>query len=682
MLDRHMENVVEAGLDVDISELVTAFEEACATARRDIDGPEAELPPIERVRRSFALTSFEENALLLALAPMVEPRFGEHIIALKRNVGRVLPDIGIALRLFSRNFAERLAHREAFGSRAALIKNNLVALESARDDNLLELGLRLSPRVQSLLLDEEGNDPQLEGFSTLVRPRVKLDKVILPAKLLTQLDLLVGHYDEYLQRRAEWGVAAIDEGARGLCLLFSGLPGTGKTLLAHALAGSLGRPLLLVDAVHLQNQRGLEGNLDAILREAHLQRALLLFDDCESLFGSRLQGNRELPLLLAALDRFDGIAVLSTNIPGALDPALDRRITLHLDLEVPPPGLRESIWKLHLPPRTPLADDVEFDSLAEKFEFAGGYIRNSVVVALNRALARQEEAGCAVTMDDFEEAARSQVRHRLKQLATHGGTHLTLEDLVLPDDIKAILVAIIAAVRNRRTIFDEWGFGEKVTTGKGLCSLFRGDSGTGKTLAAEIMANELAMPLYRVRIPSIVSKYVGETEKNLQKCFHEAGLAGALLLFDEADSIFSKRIEVSSANDRYSNMEVNLLLQEVERFEGVVILTTNLDAAIDDAFDRRLNFKVDFPFPDASARSMIWRRLIPDRAPVGEHVNYEYLGDDFELSGGCIKNAVIRAAYSAAEKKTLITMELLERSAVQEYRELGKLVPIRRNPWD
>jgi SpoVK/Ycf46/Vps4 family AAA+-type ATPase len=241
---------------------------------------------------------------------------------------------------------------------------------------------------------------------------------------------------------------------------------------------------------------------------------------------------------------------------------------------------------------------------------------------------------------------------------------------------------LIASVRNRRTIFEEWGFGEKITKGRGICALFRGDSGTGKTLSAEIIANELGMTLYRVRIPAIISKYVGETEKNLEKCFREAAASGALLLFDEADSIFSKRTEVKDSNDRYANMEVNLLLQEVERFEGVVILTTNLDAAIDDAFERRLNHKIDFPFPEARYRARIWKRLLPANAPLANDIDFEILGKDLELSGGCIKNSVIRAAYRAAERKIPIDMDLLEAAGIQEYREMGKLVPTRANPWD
>jgi SpoVK/Ycf46/Vps4 family AAA+-type ATPase len=565
------------------------------------------------------------------------------------------------------------------------MQNHLVELKALHgaDVQLNEMIVALPSRIVSHILEQE-TDIQFDGFSRLVWPKTTLDQVMLSERQQKQVFAIVSQYEHYLDLKKSWNFEEIGGGGRNLILLFSGKSGTGKTLLAHAIAHSLKRPLLLVDAHELEARRSLEDNLDLLLREARLRRAVLLFDDCELLFGNRTQGNRDLPLLLAALDAYEGLAILSTNIPTALDPALDRRVTLQIDFDIPSAPLREKIWRLHIPDQLMLADDVDLPHLAEKYEFAGGTIRNAIAVAMNRALADAALNGSelVLNMAMLDDAAKTQIRNKIKKLADKTRTTLTLDDLVLPRKLKEQLRSIIAAVRNRRKIFEEWGFGEKLTTGRGLCVLFRGDSGTGKTLSAEIIANELGMTLYRVRIPAIVSKYVGETEKNLEKCFREAAASGALLLFDEADSIFSKRTEVKDANDRYSNMEVNLLLQEVERFQGVVILTTNLDAAIDDAFERRLNHKLDFPFPEARDRARIWKRLLPKQAPLSDDIDFEALGRDFDLAGGNIKNAVIRAAYQAAEHKTQINMDLLEACGLQEYREMGKLVPNRRNPWD
>ena len=295
------------------------------------------------------------------------------------------------------------------------------------------------------------------------------------------------------------------------------------------------------------------------MRESRLRRAVLLFDDCELIFTARTQGNRDLPLLLAALDAYEGLVIMTTNLPTVLDPALDRRVTMQIDFDILPAKLREQIWRRHLPKQVELAQDVDLPHLAEKYEFpALGNLENKIQPSINNAEDCSHNTPhnqtLSLDMATLDEAARTQIRNKIKKIADKTMTTLTLDDLVLPKKIKEKIRSLIASVRNRRTIFEDWGFGEKMTKGRGICALFRGDSGTGKTLSAEIIANELGMALYRVRIPAIVSKYVGETEKNLEKCFREAAACGAILLFDEAASIISKRPDVKDSNDRYSKM--------------------------------------------------------------------------------------------------------------------------------
>ena len=668
----------------------TAHKKADATARylaavADLDAQADDSVPFLQMVREFGLNRFEADVVFFALAPTLDAGFRQKIIAIHQNFALSATDVGLALDLFSAGFAEKVANRRSFLPSAPLQANHLCELQPkmGAESELQEMAIRLPARIVAHILDQE-TDLSLEGFSRLIWPETTLDQVMLPDKQLRQILSVVGHYEDCLALKKSWQFEEIGGGGRNIILLFSGPSGTGKTLMSKAIANHLKRPLLLVDAHELRANRGLEDNLDILLREARLRRAVLLFDDCELIFAARSEGNRDLPLLLAALDAYEGLVVLTTNMPGSLDPALDRRVTLHIDFEIPSMKLREQIWRQHLPQQLKLADDVDLKLLAEKYEFAGGTIRNSVVVAMNRALseASENQGEIVVTMAMLEDSAKTQIRNRIKKLADKTLTTLTLDDLVLPKKVKDKIRSLIASVRNRRLIFEEWGFGARITKGRGICALFRGDSGTGKTLSAEIIANELGMTLYRVRIPAIISKYVGETEKNLEKCFREAAASGALLLFDEADSIFSKRTEVKDSNDRYSNMEVNLLLQEVERFEGVVILTTNLDAAIDDAFERRLNHKIDFPFPEPRYRSLIWKRMLPATAPLAKDIDFEILGKDLELSGGCIKNSVVRAAYIAAERSVPIDMDLLEAAGLQEYREMGKLVPQQRNPWD
>jgi SpoVK/Ycf46/Vps4 family AAA+-type ATPase len=203
--------------------------------------------------------------------------------------------------------------------------------------------------------------------------------------------------------------------------------------------------------------------------------------------------------------------------------------------------------------------------------------------------------------------------------------------------------------------------------------MFDGEPGTGKTLSAEVIAAELGLSLMRVNVANVVSKYIGETEKNLTRVFAEARGAQSILLFDEADSLFSKRVEVKQANDRFANMEVNVLLQLIERYDGLVLLTTNLKTSLDNALERRLSFKINFPFPDATMRATIWRSMLPSSAPMADDIDFEALAQSFELSGGSIKNAVLRAAYRAAATHVPLDMDLFEEAAKRECQAAGKL---------
>ncbi len=416
----------------------------------------------------------------------------------------------------------------------------------------------------------------------------------------------------------------------------------------------------------------LESELDELFLEARLADAVVLFDGAELLFGGRGAGTPRLQALLRALDRFDGLVILTTAAPERLDPTLDRRVLLRLLLEVPTGALREPIWRQLLLPTVPLADDVDINHLAKRYELSGGSIRSAVLYAVSKAVARGPSS--LLTMADLDTAAQAQLRGDLAGYAErtrHGA--LTLDVLVLPPDERSQVEEIIAAGRNRAKVLHTWGFNEKLPTGKGLVVLLSGEPGTGKTLAAEVIASELSLSLYRVNPAKVVSKFVGETEKNLNEILVQAKSTHSILFFDEADALFSSRVaKVETANDRFVNMETNFLLQQLERYEGIVILATNLEASIDQAFKRRIAYHIVVPFPTAVDRARIWRTLIPSRAPVGE-VDYAKLGKTFELSGGHIKNAILRAAYIAAQREQSIDYALLAEAAEKECAAAGKL---------
>lgn len=657
-----------------------ALESAAAAAEEDIEKritqSTIDLKLAELVKR-FELDSFERDVLLLALAPSIDPRFSAYFEAISGN-SRGL-EVGLALVVLtplSTQHRSPLRLRHYFASEGRLLANHLISLDRRQLDiggSFLNLSLRLPARVLGWMMGDNDLDATLHGFSRLEAPEVPLTQVVLPDGVMESLLTLVSGHGEYLSTLERWGITERVTYGRGIALLFVGMPGTGKTLTAKAVAHALGKRLLLVDPRRIVDlKRPVEDNLADVFREARLQNAVVFFDECESLFGHRGAGNHVIPVVLSALEHYDGVVILSTNTPQMLDPALDRRVLFRLKFEPPSPSLRKRIWEVHLPPDVPLADDVDLALLARQFEFPGGYIKNAVLVAVNRTLAR-DTTPVVMTHADLEAAARTQLRARLSEYADITPTTLRLEDLILPEDTAAQVKEILEAARSRSIVFQEWGFAKKLTKGRGLSALFDGEPGTGKTLCAEILAAELGLTLYRINVANVVSKYIGETEKNLTRIFREADDSHCLLLFDEADALFSQRTDVKSVHDKYANMEINVLLQLMENYEGLVLLTTNLKKSIDKAFERRLSFKVNFPFPEPDLREQVWRTLIPPSAPIEADIDHWVLARSFELSGGSIKNAIVRAAYRAAAQGRAIGMDDLVDAAKYECAAAGKL---------
>ncbi|MBA3818768.1 MAG: ATP-binding protein [Deltaproteobacteria bacterium] len=268
---------------------------------------------------------------------------------------------------------------------------------------------------------------------------------------------------------------------------------------------------------------------------------------------------------------------------------------------------------------------------------------------------------------------RGHLDDRLSGLARRVTCTQSWADLVLPADQLEQIIELVARVRHRAQVLDDWGFADKVGRGVGLAVLMSGPPGTGKTMAAGLVARELGLDLYQVDLSRVVSKYIGETEKNLATVFDAAETGHAILLFDEADSLFAKRSEVKSSNDRYANLEVNYLLQRVEQFRGISLLTTNHETSIDEAFRRRIAIHVRFPIPDESYRELLWRAMLPARAEVARDIDFAGLARAFAMTGGYIKNAALRAAYRAADESSAITHALLWRAARTEYEAMGKL---------
>jgi SpoVK/Ycf46/Vps4 family AAA+-type ATPase len=368
--------------------------------------------------------------------------------------------------------------------------------------------------------------------------------------------------------------------------------------------------------------------------------------------------------LIQELDNFPGLVFLSGELPWTPPGVLKNHGFVDIDFPIPAFEHRKMLWKSFMN-----GESVDIDDIAGKFKFSGGQIRDALFTSRSIAAAKGISNPSS---DHLYLGCKAQSSRNLSSSARKIKPHYVWDDIILPKDKKEQLREITMHIKNRETVYTIWGFDKKLSLGKGLNVLFTGPSGTGKTMAAEIIANESGLDIYKIDLSNVVSKYIGETEKNLSNIFREAESSNSILFFDEADALFGKRSEVKDAHDRYANIEVGYLLQKMEEYEGIVILATNLSGNIDDAFLRRMNFVVEFPFPDEKQRIHIWTGLLQKDPPLTEDLDYKFFSEKLKLAGGNIKNIAITAAFYAAEDSSKIGMHHIMHAAKREYQKVGK----------
>jgi AAA+ superfamily predicted ATPase len=467
-------------------------------------------------------------------------------------------------------------------------------------------------------------------------------------------------------------------------LFFHGPSGVGKLRTAKGLAASIHKPLLIVDLSKMINAtRDFDGMFKRVFREAQFQNALLYLANLDDL-GRDEQALRGLLTNLTASNVLTILAGTQPHFPVL--PQSSYQAGEVIAIHFPPPTFaqRRSYWRAYLGNNTLKQEGQIVDDLAARFRLTDGQIRNAVTSARNIAIWRamtqvsarettQEDTllQTQLTHEDLLDAARTQSRHSIEALARKVESNYTWDDIVLPPDQLVQLREICNQARYRHIVYGDWGFERKLHLGKDLSVLFSGLSGTGKTMAAAVLAHTLALDLYKIDLSQIISKYIGETEKNLDRIFQAAEGANAILFFDEADALFGKRSQVHDAHDRYANIEVGYLLQKLEEYDGIVILATNLRNNMDEAFTRRLKFIVEFPFPDEPYRSSIWRKQFPAAAPLDEDIDFDFLARQFKIAGGNIKNIVLNASFLAASNESSIHMQHLILAARREFQKMG-----------
>lgn len=645
--------------------LKTAEQPDHITTKNYLPGSAVEGTFLGWVGKTYHLSPFDLATIIVCLAPELDRRYEKIYAFLQNDVTRRRPSVDLALNLICNDAQELLIQRKRFSPDAPLRQNGLIHLIPDRHDDhapLLSHFVKLDDQIINCLLGQRTLDPRLAPFCKYLQPAGLLSRCVLEDETLNTLSSFV---------EDAWDVS------HPLRLYFQGPGGVGKQEAAMKMAADIGVSVLLVDLPQAQLiDRNLEWAPRLIFREALFQNVMLYLQGFDILFGDE----HSIPFqqMWETMTSDVGVTVMAgeqTWVPLGREPGG----ALIVPFPIPDFAARRDFWRASLATVGVSLALSELEALVSRFRLTPAQIEDAVMTAYNEARLQASHRNglhteeIKVTLEELFDAARAQTGHDLANLARKIEPLYRWKDIILPEDSLDQLSEICQRVGHRHKVLMEWGFEGKLSYGRGITALFAGPSGTGKTMAAEIIAADLGLDLYKIDISSVVSKYIGETEKNLDRIFTAAENANAILFFDEADALFGKRSEVRDSHDRYANIEISYLLQKMEEYDGIAILATNLRQNLDDGFVRRLAFTVQFPFPDEASRRKIWQGIWPQDLPREVPPDdLAYMGAQFRLSGGNIKNIALAAAFLAAEADAPVNTNHLLQATRREYQKLGK----------
>ena len=587
-------------------------------------------PRLRRLARNFRLDEIDIELLLIAMAPDVDARFERLFGYLQDDVSRRRASVGLGLELCGLPLSSAYA-RSRLAPGAPLVDECLVLIEET-ERPVLTRSLRVPDRVAGHLLGSDIPDPVVAALAYECEPATSEEATTMV---------------RWMHDASPSRLAYIRE-----------RPGASGAALASSAFTRVGRPTLALDLERLRPEDDLPMVAALTAREAGLTGAGVVAGPIEVLIA------RGLPAVRAFSEMPATVILVGAR---TWDPAWARDVPFICEAPIPDAAHRAELWRRNLNGDTPPGLDLA--GTMAQFRLTAEQVHRAARAARMEAHARE----VPLDEDELKAGARAQNAAGLERLARRIQPAVGFADLVLPPDTMAQLKELLTRDRYREQVLDVWKMGGPSARRRGLTALFAGPSGTGKTMAAEVLAGELGLDLYTVDLATVVDKYVGETEKNLDRIFAEAERVNGVILFDEADALFGKRSEVSDAHDRYANVEVAYLLQRMELFDGIAILATNLRANLDEAFTRRLDSLVDFPEPEEEYRRQLWERSLGTAMPRADDLDLGFLAESFQLAGGAIRNIVVAAAYAAAEHGRPLSMAHLIRATQREYLKMGRL---------
>lgn len=610
--------------------------------------------PVVEICRSFGLDGDTLGILLLACAPHFDRKYDRIFAYLQGHPTHMAPRVGLALDVFTESASQRLALFRHFEPHSALLKTGHINLEDKSHGGILPLQARRMEPSLRLIRHLLGSDAP-EPIVASMRPR---EPLVQPTE--SQVRALAC-FDRLWQS---------DQRPAAMAIISSGDP---EGIIAGCESMARARDIAFL-AVDIDRAGARTANVQdrvlAAFREAVLRDALL----CIVGYDDLSRGEQELAAnaLASGLDLFQGPCVVVGELGRHVHEELRRRPVIELSASLPGADERAELWRGALSefPR----QDIDVSALAWRYQLSATEIRDAARMAEADVLS-QEGEWADLVQDALIRACQSRTRRDLRDLATVVRPRGAWSDLILPDTSVEQLTEFVSNLRHHELVFGRWGLQTKVLAGDGIAALLAGPPGTGKTMASALLAQELGRELFRVNLAGVVSKYIGETEKNLDRVFAATHRSNAILFFDEADALFGKRTEVRDAHDRYANVETSYLLQKIESHGGVVILATNFKKNVDEAFLRRMAVVVDFPLPGVAERRRLWETLLPGQMPREDDLDLDFLAENFEFSGGHIKNAIQTAAILAADcERQVVAFWHLLAGVKRESQKLGKIV--------
>ncbi len=621
--------------------------------QRDFLFKEIKNTNLEKLKNFYQLNDSQLEILIFCLSIQLNPDYVRTIRVLTENSMNSYPTIDLLNSVVYHSCKESYENKLFVINK--LITNCLLEVASAKNNEPV-IGneqIRVPNRIVNFIL---GNNSIANEITSFVEISKNSSVIITNDKydILTHL----------VQKKK----AEIEINKTNMVVHLEGNQGSEKETSAKEICKKLTIPLLIIDVEQaLESSLSLSKIMQLLYRESILTNCALYFKGIECLYDE--DATASLLEFKSEIKKNPYLIFLSSREPLVISKDFATKKFFHFKFTLPNYKKRKELWNHFIGNQYQLSSEVDINIIANKYQLNAGQIKNALKDAYNLSLLKE---GKNINIEDLTTACKAQSHHKLNELAQKIIHFQSWDELILPENEIKQLHEIINYFNHKHIVYEQWGYGKKSPLGKGLNILFFGQSGTGKTMAAGVIAKELQLDLYKIDLSTIVSKYIGETEKNLNKIFTEAQTSNAILFFDEADALFGARSDVKDAHDRYANIEVGYLLQKMEEYTGIAILATNMKDNMDDAFIRRMHSIVEFYYPDEKHRYKIWKKAFTSKTPMKNDVDLAFMAKQFHLSGGNIRNIALFAGFYAASNGGQVTMEHLIYSTKREFEKMGR----------